>query len=363
MKKCLVCAFSLLLLIFGLSGCATIGEKTASLIIIYEAAAAISFVLLIGCILLVHKKRFWYLFLFSSVFVVNMGYTLLALSPNLEFALWANRLAYLGSVFLPPSMLMIILDVTHTKYKKYLPAVLIGIATVVFLVAASPGILDVYYKDVLFDKVNGVTALVKTYGPLHPIYLVYLMSSFVTMIAVIANATLKKRVENIAYAVILNMAVFVNIGLWFIEQLVEVDFEILSISYIISEIFLLGIHIVMRENQRLRDFVKQVERVQELSSSQNDELDSALKNPTSNPKLDSARIEMFVSGLNELTATEKAIYDAYIARLTTKEIMAKLNIKENTLKFHNKNLYGKLGVSSRKELQEIYKCLNSVKTK
>ena len=31
------------------------------------------------------------------------------------------------------------------------------------------------------------------------------------------------------------------------------------------------------------------------------------------------------------------------------------NTKENTLKFHNKNIYGKLSVSSRKQLFEIYK--------
>ena len=32
-----------------------------------------------------------------------------------------------------------------------------------------------------------------------------------------------------------------------------------------------------------------------------------------------------------------------------------LNIKENTLKYHNKNIYGKLGVNSRKEILEIHK--------
>ncbi len=30
--------------------------------------------------------------------------------------------------------------------------------------------------------------------------------------------------------------------------------------------------------------------------------------------------------------------------------MTALNIKENTLKYHNKNLYSKLGVCSRKQL-------------
>jgi len=33
--------------------------------------------------------------------------------------------------------------------------------------------------------------------------------------------------------------------------------------------------------------------------------------------------------------------------------MAELDIKENTLKYHNKNIYSKLGVSSRKQLVMI----------
>ena len=37
-----------------------------------------------------------------------------------------------------------------------------------------------------------------------------------------------------------------------------------------------------------------------------------------------------------------------------KEIREKINITENTLKYHNKNIYGKLGVSSRKQLISIY---------
>ena len=42
--------------------------------------------------------------------------------------------------------------------------------------------------------------------------------------------------------------------------------------------------------------------------------------------------------------------------------MAELNIKENTLKFHNKNLYSKLGVSSRKQLLEIYRTIKATNT-
>lgn len=66
-------------------------------------------------------------------------------------------------------------------------------------------------------------------------------------------------------------------------------------------------------------------------------------------------MEAFTRGLDTLTPTERTIYDAHLSSTPTKEIMSELNIKENTLKFHNKNIYSKLGVSSRKQLLEIYK--------
>jgi DNA-binding CsgD family transcriptional regulator len=71
------------------------------------------------------------------------------------------------------------------------------------------------------------------------------------------------------------------------------------------------------------------------------------------------QIAVYLEGLSNLTPTERIIYDMYISKNTTKEIMAALNIKENTLKFHNKNIYSKLGVSSRKQLIELSKHLNT----
>ena len=75
------------------------------------------------------------------------------------------------------------------------------------------------------------------------------------------------------------------------------------------------------------------------------------------PLISEDQMHIYVEGLSNLTPTERAIYNLYISGNTTKEIMASLNIKENTLKFHNKNIYGKLGVSSRKQLIELSKQL------
>ena len=345
------------LLVLLTSGCSTVGDKNTSLSLIYGATALLSLCLLIGCCFLVKKNKSWFIILFSSVFVVNTGYTILSVSTSLEMALHANRLAYLGSVFLPFAMFMIILNVTNVKYKKILPIVLLSLSAIVFLIAASPGILSIYYKEVSFQLVDGIATLIKAYGPLHPIYLFYLTGYFVAMVTIIIRASVKKAVSSTSHAVILTIAVFVNIVVWLIEQLTRINFEMLSVSYIISELFLLSVHLVMTENQRLREIANQVETVKNFHdvTAPEETLSSGSQ------ELDPMCYETFISGVDQLTATEKTIYELYIARQTTKEVMAKLNIKENTLKYHNKNIYSKLGVSSRKELLEIYKQIKVLK--
>lgn len=343
--------FSLLpLLLILLSGCHAIGDKSASLSVIYGATAVLSLLLLVGYCSVVPKKDPWFLLLFSSVLVVNAGYFALAISQSLEEALLANRISYLGSVFLPMSMLMIILNVARIQYKKWQTWLLLGISVLVFFVAASPGYLTIYYKEVSFEIVNGLSVLHKVYGPWHSLYLYYLLGYFAAMTGVIIYATAKKKIETTAYTIILLIAVLVNLGVWFIEQVVHINFEILSVSYIITELFLLGVHLVMEENARLKNLISQREPA------------AVTGEPTAAPEpgdgaasLPNDRTELFLVGLAELTPTERTIYEAYIVGTSTKDIMQTLCIKENTLKYHNKNLYGKLGVSSRKQLMEVYK--------
>lgn len=353
MKKCLFGILPLLFILFGFTGCSFDEGKAESLFFIYGFNTVLSLLLLIGCCYFVRNKRTWFIFLFSSVLVVNAGYTFLSVSSSLEMAMTANRVAYLGSVFLPLSMLMIILDVTNTKYPKQLHMALGLLSIVMFLIAASPGILDIYYKEVSFLVKNGVSTLVKVYGPLHPLYLFYLFGYFSAMIAVIFRASVKNTMDSAAYALILAIAVFVNIGVWFIEQLFQIDFEFLSMSYIISEMFLLGVHFMVNENKQLKELVREKEETLQTAS--------VIAEPVKASVISAEAIESFTSGLVTLTPTERAIYDAYLLGNTTKEIMAALNIKENTLKFHNKNLYGKLGVSSRKQLLEVYRAVSAVK--
>ena len=315
----------------------------SDLSVIYGVTALLSLVLLVGCCLLNKKRNPWLLLLFISVLVVNIGYFWLSVSQNLEQALHANRLAYLGSVFLPLSMWMSVLRATRIGYPKWLPQVLLALGAVMFVIAGSPGILDIYYKEVSFLRVDGVSMLQKVYGPLHPLYLVYLLGYFTAMVVAIIHATLTDKIQSTAYATVLASAVFVNIGVWMVEQIIDNEFEFLSVSYIISELFLLGLNLVMaeQENQKPQPIAPQ----------------PAQQMPQTAESVDPEQLKQFAQGLTLLTPKEKELYSCYTQGMTTVQIMELLNIKENTLKFHNKNLYSKLGVTSRKQLLQMHRQL------
>ena len=89
MKKRLCWAFALILILIGFSGCNAIGEKTASQSIIYGATAILSLLLLIGCCILVRQKRGWFILLFSSILLVNTGYTVLSVSSLFWIGIFA----------------------------------------------------------------------------------------------------------------------------------------------------------------------------------------------------------------------------------------------------------------------------------
>ncbi len=352
MKRSLFFIFLLSALPLSLGGCSAYGSHTADITVLYIVCALLSLALLGAYCRCVRKKDGWMILLFSAVMVVNAGYLALAVSSTLEEALLANRISYLGSVCLPLSMFMSILDVCRIRYKKALPGILIALALVIFLIAASPGYLDIYYKQVQLITENGVSSLQKIYGPLHILYLFYLVGYFSAMLVTIAYSVIRKKIDSPIHAIILTAAVGINICVWLTEQFIHLSVELLSVSYVVSELFLLFLFLLLQEKEKLL-LSQQPPQTAETEPCEAENTTAPTENiPTEQmvAEFSDEQIAAFRDGLCRLTPTERTVYDLYVEGNSTKEILEKLNIKENTLKYHNKNIYGKLGVASRKQM-------------
>lgn len=288
------------------------------MVVAYAIMAAVALLLLVGYLVLVREKSLWLLLLYICVSVINLGYLLLSVSRTLPFALISNDIVYLGSVFLSLCMFMTVLKLCGFQYQKWLPITLTVAALAMLAVICTSGLLPWYYKEVSLVFVDGAAKLKKVYGIMHPVYMFYLLGYFAAMIVAIITSRKKRLIASRKHALLLAVVVMGNIAVWLVEKIIPWDFEFLALSYLFSELVLLGLYWMMQDLP-----VPSVEA------------------PMSAPQVEPEE---------QLTPKEQEVLQLLRAGIKRKDIAAQLCLSENTVKTHIRNLYRKIGVSSREEL-------------
>lgn len=316
---------------------------------LYAVTTVISLLLAVGYGWLVTKKSIWLMYLHVSVVIVNLGYFALSISKTLEEALLANRISYFGSVFLPLCMLMTILEVCQLRYRKWMLGFLLCCSIAVFILAASPGYLTCYYQEVSLIFINGMAKLDKVYGPLHFVYLLYLVGYFGAMLGVILFSVLKKRLESHKHAILLLTIVLLNIMIWYVEQLIYCEFEFLAVSYIISEFLLLLLYAMMQDFGILVQIPGEMpvqNDLPEIPGADTAEQEESVRFSTQCI----SEIVSLWSVEYALTGREGDVLAALLLDKKRKDIAAEMCVTEHTIKKHTGNIFSKLDVSNRSEL-------------
>lgn len=301
--------------------------------VIYGVIALLSCLMLPTYSSLIKTRDRVFVLLLLGIAVTNSGYFLLSVSKTLSVALIANRISYFGSAFLPAIMIVMIADLCGMNYSKKLLSVLFTVSFFMFLLAASGGVFDFYYRDVSIEIVDGVSYLVKEYGPLHSLYSVYIFACFGLMLSLIVYSFIRRKISTYRQAVVISAMVFSNIAVWFVEQLVTVEFEFLSVSYLATEIFLILFYILIQDF----DDKSEYSLVNEMSSS---ELPPDMED----------LLREFLENTRKLTAAERKIIKYYGEGCDVQTVADQCYISIHTVRKHNANIYQKLKVGSREEL-------------
>lgn len=311
--------------------------------IAYGALLAVSLAFLIGYCALIRKKEFWLILLYICISVVILGYFLLSLSKTLSFALLANKLAYLGSCFLMPCMLITIAKLCGFKPRKWIIAVMLVVGFAMFGLICTTGYLPWYYKEVSLTHVNGAAKLNKVYGGWHISYIVYIFLYFLAMLLTVFQSYLKK-IGSRKHAILLTSVVFGNIGVWFIEQFIPWNFEFLAVSYLMSELIFICLYWMVQ------DF----ELVQKYPQLNETEEEDFYNHET--PLSTQDKFQLLVQihpPKQKLTTREQEVLVAILEDKKRKDIAADLHISENTVKTHTAHIFDKFGVFNRQELFAI----------
>lgn len=316
------------------------------MVIAYGLIFVLSLIMPILYFVYIRKKQDepWLLVLFICVSVVTLGYFLLSLSKTVEFALWANKITYLGQVVVPMSMFMIISKLCGYTYKKWVLGVFIGLAVIMYAIVFTTGWLDWYYKSATLEFENGTAYLVKEYGILHPVNLVYVLIYFVSMLVVCIGSLIKKKDASQKLAGFMLAIVLGNVGMWIIEKIVNTNFELLAVSYLMSVLAYFFVYLL------LQDYIRKVDvPAQSKEKTRVIVLDSI-------PKAERLeRVLKLLPADKSLTARQMEMLDGLLDGKSQKEIAADLHISESTVKWHFGILYTTLNVSGRDEILALFK--------
>lgn len=319
---------------------------------IYAVISAVALGLAGVCCFVDKQKDIWLRLIFFAVFVCDLGYFLVSVSQTMPGALMANRVVFLGSAFLPFLMLMKIMCLCRTTYPKKLPTALIILAIVAFVSASIPGTFKLYYINISFVRVDGVSRLVREYGKFYIGYILYYVVYSLSMLGVIVRAARVRRLKDPNHAGFLMSAVLVNLVVWIMEKIIPTGFETLTVCYLLSELFILFMHMEMQRigavqaEQPGRTTGVPAPTAQEPAPEQesgNNEM--LLFTPDRIAHLIDTREELAV-----LSEREKEVLRHILANEKRKDIADILVVTESTIKKHTSQIYKKLGVNSRIEL-------------
>ena len=154
-----------------------------------------------------HRIKFFYTSIFLLIPFAILGDLFLALSTNLEEALLANKVAYLGSIYLPLILMFEIFHMCQIKTSFFIQMLLFIASTCIYVLSCTTGYSEIYYTNPQFITYAGVSNYTTEYGPAHILWNIYLILYFVVGATVLIYTFITKK--NISYS---SLIAFIGIG-------------------------------------------------------------------------------------------------------------------------------------------------------
>lgn len=209
---------------------------------VYAAAFLASIAMLVLLLIVCQNQNItYYLLTFIMITISNMGYYSLATAKNLDTALLGHRLIYLGGVFIPIFLLFSTMKLCRMEVPKWIVTVLLVMSTVVLYFAFSVGRRNDYYKNVSLGNDNGMTYLIKEYGPMHKLFILLVFGSVLVTIGIILYSFFTNK--NVPYRVTFYMMLIelITIACYVERRISGMNFELTAIAYIFDEILILAL--------------------------------------------------------------------------------------------------------------------------
>ena len=187
--------------------------------------------------------------LYAFIPVVNLGYVFRVGATNLEEALLATRIIYLGGSFLILFITFCIFTMCQVSLPRWLSAGMIFLNMTMYLVVLTIGKTGLFYSEVYAEVKEGILILHKKYALLHTVYYAILLMYFIMGFAVIAYSYFRKKQVSRRIIALLFIPEVVTVFPFFGIRMFTIDFELTPGAYVISQLmYLMIVHYICMYN-------------------------------------------------------------------------------------------------------------------
>ena len=177
-----------------------------------------------------------YLLIYVLAFTAHFGYVAIALSQNAREALLANKILYVGGCYLPLVGLLLVLSICKIDLPKWVRFLMVSFSSFIYACVLTSGYLPIFYKSLDIETRNGVTVLVKEYGPLHILFYIEIgLYLGATIFALIWGWVKKPNVSRRNLAIAAFMQIF-SIFAFFVGRSITKELEWMALADLVDEI-------------------------------------------------------------------------------------------------------------------------------
>lgn len=209
---------------------------------LYGAAFGISVIFFIILVMIGQKQKITnYLLLFAAIMISNFGYYSISTADSLGSAVRGNSLVYLGGVLIPILLFVSIANLCRKPVNNLLLLFLTVFAAVIIFYAFQVGVRTDFYSSVELVSRNGVSFLSKTYGPMHKLYPVFVVTCMALGLWVLAVSFSQQK--KISYKVIVSLfaAQIISVGTYAGERVLHSEIEWMTFVYLMDELLILAL--------------------------------------------------------------------------------------------------------------------------
>ena len=179
-------------------------------------------------------------FIFLFIPISEIGYLMFSISSNVEEALLANKIIYLGGVFLITFMTFCILNLTDIKFPKIVQLLMMTASCVIYAFVLMIGINEYFYKSATYTRVDGYVVLTKVYGPVHTMF--YALVAVYSLMGIgLLTYSIFNRKSMMSYRTTLLFlaAEIISVISFFFGRLFLQKVEILPATYVLFQVIFL----------------------------------------------------------------------------------------------------------------------------